>query len=55
MCVDVGAQLFYSGINKSWAGCLVVVVASGRSVTTTSLDVGKADLSVSEVINFRLG
>jgi hypothetical protein len=36
-------------------GCFEVVVASGRSVTTTSLDVGKADLSISEVINFRQG
>jgi hypothetical protein len=36
-------------------GCFDVVVASGRFVTTISLDVGKADLSVSEVINFRLG
>jgi len=34
---------------------LVVVVDFGRSVTTTSLDVRKADLSVSEVTNFRVG
>ena len=53
--MGVDAQLLYSGNNKSWAGCLVVVVDSGRSVTTSSLDVGKADLSVSEVTNFRLG
>jgi hypothetical protein len=36
-------------------GCFEVVVASGRSVTAISLDIGKADVSVSEVINFRLG
>jgi hypothetical protein len=56
-CVDVDAQLLYSVINK-WHGekaVFEVVVASGRSVTTTSLDVGEADLSVSGVISFRLG
>ncbi len=53
-CMGSDAQLLYSVINKSSAGCLVVVVASGRFVTTTSLDLGKADLSVSEVINFPL-
>jgi hypothetical protein len=35
-------------------GCFEVA-GSGRFVTTISLDVGKADLSVSEVIDFRLG
>jgi hypothetical protein len=43
-----------SSTSDCMIGCFDVV-ASGRSVTTTSLDVGEADLSVSEVINFRSG
>jgi hypothetical protein len=47
--------LLASSTSDCVKGCFDVVVASGRFVTTTSLDVGEADLSVSEVINFRLG
>jgi hypothetical protein len=47
--------LLVSATSDCVKGCFDVVVDSGRSVTATSLDVGKADLSVSEVINFRLG
>jgi hypothetical protein len=46
--------LLVSSTSDCVKGCFEVVVVSGRSVTTTSLDVGKADQSVSEVINFRL-
>jgi len=45
-CVGVDAQLFYSVINKGWAGCLVVVVASGRSVTTISSGCWKKRIGV---------
>jgi len=35
--MGVDAQLLYSGNNKRWVGCFVVVaIAVGRSVTTTS-------------------
>ncbi len=53
--MDVDAQLLLVATTSDIGRRLCDVVASGRSVTTTSLDVGKADLSVSEVINFRLG
>jgi hypothetical protein len=45
--------LLVSSTSDCVKGCFEVVVDSSRSVTTASLDVGKADLSVSEVINFR--
>ncbi len=53
-CTDKVLWAVFGVINKCCVkGCFDVVVASGRSVTTTSLDVGEADLSVSEAINFR--
>jgi hypothetical protein len=55
-CVGVDAQLLLVSSTSSvgrmlFRGCYCL----RRSVSTISLDVGKADQRVSDVINFRLG